>query len=187
MTLAEMKTSTRKYTAAEFLELPLDEAERLELVNGEITVSPRPTPAHSYTALELSQLLSPHLKANQLGTLYLEIDNVFDPMNVRAPDLVVFPPGVSIARDRAATETPLLCVEILSPSNARTDRVEKFELYESRGVAHYWIVDPIERTFEAYSLQDKRYIPSGRGAAEQVLKVPPFAELEIPLARLWHP
>jgi Uma2 family endonuclease len=187
MTLAELKTSARKLTAEEFLELPLDDADRRELVNGEIVVSPRPTRAHNFAAFELARILAAHLDLTKAASLYLDVDNVFDAGNVRAPDIILYPPGAITHPQRPAATVPLLCVEVISPSSARTDRVEKFKLYESRGVAHYWIVDPIERTFEAYSLLDQRYIPSGRGAAEQVLKVPPFAELDIPLARLWHP
>jgi Uma2 family endonuclease len=59
--------------------------------------------------------------------------------------------------------------------------------YQSKGVSHYWIVDPETRTLEAYSLENGRYIPTGRGRDDQVLKLPPFPTLDIPLAKLWHP
>ena len=66
-------------------------------------------------------------------------------------------------------------------------QADKVELYAESGVAHYWIVDPAERTLRAYKLTRKRYVKSGSGSGEQSLRAPPFAKLEIPLARLWPP
>ena len=59
------------------------------------------------------------------------------------PDLLVidrrdFVPAGTVP----VTATPLLVVEILSPSNANQDRMIKRAMYESLGVPAYWIVDP---------------------------------------------
>ena len=37
---------------------------------------------------------------------------------------------------------PDLVVEIVSPSSAKIDRVDKFLEYEKAGVAEYWLIDP---------------------------------------------
>jgi Uma2 family endonuclease len=37
-------------------------------------------------------------------------------------------------------------VEILSPSTAKKDLNEKFELYQRNGVPEYWIIQPHDRT-----------------------------------------
>lgn len=42
-----------------------------------------------------------------------------------------------------------LC-EVLSPSTAREDRVEKLPIYASFGVRRVWLIDPTLRTLEAY-------------------------------------
>jgi Uma2 family endonuclease len=50
----------------------------------------------------------------------------------------------------------LLAVEVLSPSTARADRVEKRTLFRSEGVAEYWVVDLDSRTFERSTPADPR-------------------------------
>ena len=184
-----MTVASAKLSALEFLDLPEVQAgDWLELVKGEVIVSPRPNRLHSFTGLMLSHILIGHIKARQLGILYYELDTILDDDEVRVPDLLFYcAQRIPDARDTPNDTVPDLCIEILSPSNARTDRVEKFQLYQSKGVQHYWIVDPEERTIEAYSLEGGRYVSTGRGAGDQVVMLPPFPTLEIPLAELWHP
>ncbi len=184
MTIAVLKLS-----AKEFLHRPLSrEGERLELVSGEVVVSPRPARAHAYTLLELYGILSEHGKQNQLGILYAEVDTIFDADEVRSPDIQFFGTAHSMANIKDHADIlPDLCIEILSPSNARTDRIDKFDLYQSKSIAHYWIVDPEERTIEAYALQNGQYVSSGRGGDNDTVRLPPFPELAIALGQLWHP
>jgi Uma2 family endonuclease len=47
---------------------------------------------------------------------------------------------------------PDLVIEILSPSSSERDRRLKLELYRSRGVPEYWIVDADARLVEQYRL-----------------------------------
>ncbi|MGH9123774.1 MAG: Uma2 family endonuclease, partial [Acidimicrobiales bacterium] len=53
--------------------------------------------------------------------------------------------------------TPLLVVEILSPTNQAYDRAMKRELYERLGVPSYWIVDPDRPSILALRLVDGVY------------------------------
>ncbi|HSO74571.1 MAG TPA: Uma2 family endonuclease [Blastocatellia bacterium] len=48
---------------------------------------------------------------------------------------------------------PDLIIEIVSPGseNERRDRVAKRQLYGKYGVKEYWVVDPQQRTIEAYA------------------------------------
>jgi Uma2 family endonuclease len=47
-------------------------------------------------------------------------------------------------------------VEIVSPSSARADRTTKRRLYQKRGVATYWIVDPDAALVEIWHPDDDR-------------------------------
>jgi Uma2 family endonuclease len=80
-----------------------------------------------------------------------------------------------------------LAVEVLSPGSERTDRRDKFKQYAMGGVKNYWIVDPKQCTVEAYVLSRAAYAGRVRGSGSDVVRLPPFPKLEIPLSKLWRP
>src|SRR6476661_4255240 len=85
------RVGTIKMTARQFIELGEDPpGVRLELVDGEIAVSPSPIPDHSYVEKMLTILLGGHILAHDLGRLYGDVDTVFGPHDVRRPDLLYF-------------------------------------------------------------------------------------------------
>jgi Uma2 family endonuclease len=182
-----MTVSTIKMTAKQFLQLGEDPpGVRLELVNGEIAVSPSFQPKHSYAEKELSFLLMGHIRANDLGQLFGDVDTIFGEYDVRRPDLIFFAKKrLHLIGEKAMEGPPDLCVEIISPSRVTYDRKEKYSLYEKGKVAHYWIVDPKEKTLEGYKLFGGKYRPAGGGKNDEVVSLPPFADLEIPLGQLW--
>ena len=60
-------------------------------------------------------------------------------------------PDVMVLRAHAPflplpTQTPLVCIEILSPDDRASDLQEKIDDYVARGVKAVWIVDPRRRT-----------------------------------------
>ena len=64
---------------------------------------------------------------------------------------------------------PDLVIEILSPSTAEKDLGRKYELYGSRGVLEYWIVDPAAETVAVHRRQDGGLEPAGTfGRGESV-------------------
>src|SRR6476659_9359601 len=86
-----MSVAAQKYTAVEFMELPEVQAGAwMELVNGEVIMSPRPNMLHGYAAMKLSTLLDTHIEQHQLGVIYPELDTIFDVDEVRIPDLLFF-------------------------------------------------------------------------------------------------
>lgn len=183
------RVSTIKMTARQFLELGEDPpGVRLELVDGEIAVSPSPLPRHSFTVVALGALLKNHIDEDDLGELLMDVDTIFGEHDVRRPDLLYF---TSARRhfigEKAIEGPPDLCVEVLSPTSGRTDRKEKFAQYAAGKVKYYWIVDPKQRTIESYRLSGGKYVGRVRGSGSDVVKLPPFAKLAIPLAKLWRP
>jgi Uma2 family endonuclease len=75
--------------------------------------------------------------------------------------------------------------EILSPSTAVVDRVKKLAIYAREGVGHAWLVDPVLRTLEALRLEGARWVLLGTHAGDEVVRVEPFAEIDLELALLW--
>jgi Uma2 family endonuclease len=184
-----MPVSTIKMTARQFLELGEDPpGVRLELVNGEIAVSPSPIPDHSYIVFTLAAIVRPHLDEHDLGQLFGDVDTIFGEHDVRRPDLLFFTKKrLHLIGEKAMEGPPDLAVEVLSPSSIRTDRRDKFKLYAEGKVKYYWIVDPKQRTIEAYGLGGGKYTGRVRGSGSDIVQLPPFPRLKIPLGKLWRP
>jgi Uma2 family endonuclease len=181
--------STTKMTARQFLELGEDPVGvRLELVNGEVAASPSATPNHSYTEKALGSILFHYVREKKLGRLYGDVDTLFGRYNVRRPDLIFFSKKrLDLVGEKAMEGPPDLCVEIVSPSSRLIDRRDKFKQYAKGKVAYYWIVDPEDRTAEAFKLAGSRYKPAGAGNGQEMVSFPPFADLKISLGELWQP
>ena len=151
-------------------------------------MSPSPSPGHSWTLVQLIGILLPHVEQHKLGELLSDTDTVFDVFNTRRPDLgFVSRRRGKLVGEKAVMGAPDLCVEIVSPGSERIDRRDKFGLFEKHGVKHYWIVDPEERTAEAFELRRGAYELVGSGRDGQTVYFPPFAKLAIPLGKLWRP
>jgi Uma2 family endonuclease len=122
--------------------------ERLELIDGELFVTPSPTPLHQFVSGRLQFLFKQ--KVLELG--YGLVFNA--PLDVRlAHDTIVQPDLIFILPDRRPTVTaarvegaPSLAVEILSPSTSAVDRTTKRDVYARYGVPEYWLVDTEART-----------------------------------------
>lgn len=179
--------STIKMTARQFLQLGEDpEGVRLELAQGGIAVSPSPTPDHSEIVLALAGMLRQHAQARGLGRVLADVDTVLGPHDVRRPDLAFIATANLQRIGRQSIEGPPdLCVEVISPASAAIDREEKFALYASAGVRHYWIIDPKMRTLEAFVLRGGRYEPAATGHGDATVHAPPFEDLAIPLGQVW--
>lgn len=184
-----MTLSTIKMTARQFLQLGEDPpGVRLELVDGEIAASPSPIPDHSFVVFSLSRILGDHIEAHDLGQLFGDVDTIFGQHDVRRPELLFFSTSrLHLVGEKAMEGPPDLAVEVISPGSAATDRKDKFKLYAAGKVKYYWIVDPYQRTIEAYRLRERKYTGRVRGSGSDVVKLPPFTDLNIPLGKLWRP
>lgn len=183
-------TISTKMTARQFLTLPEDPpGERLELVDGEIVVSPSPRPPHSRPYLMLSRILLNYIVENGLGELLGDVDTIFGEYDVRRPDIIYYKKARAhlIPHDSALDEPPDLCVEIVSPSSVKIDRKDKFRQYAAGKVPFYWILDPKLKTLEGYKLTAGQYRLAGRASGDESIALPPFPKLQIPLGQLWLP
>jgi Uma2 family endonuclease len=132
-------TQQHRWTEAEVRRL-IDDAPsatpRLELVDGELLVTPSPSRAHQRVVLRLIRILDPFVLTNALGELCLS------PSDLRlAPELVVQPdlfviPAVNGRRPRLSDPITrlLLAVEVISPGSARFDRVATRRAYQAAQV-----------------------------------------------------
>jgi len=183
-----MVVNTVKMTSNQFLQLGEDPpGVKLELVEGEVAVSPSPTPRHSTVVVNLITILNVHIKAGRLGELHHDVDTVLDQFNVRRPDILYFSnQNVHLIGDKHMEGPPDLAVEVISPSSVEVDREDKFEQYRGARVKYYWIADPMMRTLEAWELKRSKYVPIGRAQGVANITLAPFLDLEIPLRELWR-
>jgi len=180
--------STIKMTARQFSHLGQDPpGVRLELVDGQIVVTPSPRSRHSYAVVALAHFLFDHARTHNLGTVLHDLDTYLGEYDVRRPDILFISKHRRHLIEEAVAGPPDLCVEVLSPGSESIDRRDKFEQYASAGVPHYWIVDPGQRTFECFQLSGSAYERIAIGSGEDVLNPPPFPNLNLPLAELWLP
>ena len=89
--------------------------------------------------------------------------------------------------DRGCIGAPDLIVEVQSPSTAKKDLNEKFNLYESAGVREYWVVFPCEKAITVFLLQKNgKYNEGTTYEYEQQAPVSIFKGLKIDLKELFE-
>jgi Uma2 family endonuclease len=122
----------------EFLDRGLED--HMELVDGETRPKPLPDFEHSGIQVQLVAMLLP-LSGRRLRS----------ELGVRTGDSVLVPYLVVTGSDSPRLyrgrldEPPLLCIEIVSPSQTAAEVPAKCERYHAFGVPFCWVVDPAGR------------------------------------------
>jgi Uma2 family endonuclease len=115
-------------------------------------VSPAPGFLHQSVLARLSFALDLPLRDYPTGRVLWNLGITFDELNVVIPDLIFVTNErlrQTLLNDRLSA-APEIVVEVISPGkeDARRDRIVKRNLYSTRGVSEYWIIDTEARTVE---------------------------------------
>jgi Uma2 family endonuclease len=139
-----------------------------ELWDGEIIMSPAPSPLHQEIVLNFATLLRSFVLPKGLGKVFVSpLDVVLSESRAVQPDVIYIAYArQSIVQD-AIRGVPDLVAEVISPGSWKRDRVDKKGLYEQFGVLEYWIIDPEPRVIEVLSLEKNTYVTASRAAADQ--------------------
>jgi Uma2 family endonuclease len=166
--------------------LPAD-GRRYELHEGELSVTPAPSPTHQRVIRELLVVLNQHVKTHGLGEVFVApIDCILSDTTIVQPDLAYLETRrLTAVSGRGIEGAPTLVVEILSPSTAQIDRGVKLQLYARHEVPYYWVVDPEARSIEVYALSGAVYQLHARMAGLEPGSLPPFADLRLDPASIW--
>ncbi len=159
------------WTVDDLLDMP-DDGLQYELADGLLLVTPSPRPLHQRMSSRLSVLLA-QACPDHLEVFAAPLD--FQPSRVTSlqPDLLVVR-REDVGEERL-TGTPLLVVEILSPSTRAKDLVLKRALYAEAGIPSYWVLDPTEPSITALELVGADYRQLGRvSGSEQLSLTAPY-------------
>jgi Uma2 family endonuclease len=137
-----MSVDTGLITVEEYLAMPDPKEGRTELHHGEAVVIPPPRPGHQDRQFQIQMLIIRVAGPNWV----VRVQMAFRPM----PEYEVWEADVgciSSQRHKARGDqylmgAPELVVEVLSPSNTRSEINEKMSICLNNGCVSFWVVDP---------------------------------------------
>ena len=120
-----------KKTVYDYLKLP--EGSPYQLIQGELVINQTPSIFHQKISKIIFQNLYKDIETNQKGEVfYSPVDVYLDEENVFQPDLmVVLKDGKAKIEEGGIIGPSDVAVEVLSPSSAYYDLVEKKEVHNS--------------------------------------------------------
>lgn len=147
-----MTMTTQKMTLDEYLNYDDGTDKAYELVNGELVEMPPESELNRRIASFLfAFFLQQGIPAYRL-TMKTEIVVSGSRATTRFPDLMVLSDELAIALEGARRSMvlpemppPMLVVEVVSPGQENRDYRYKRSEYAARGIAEYWIVDPMQQ------------------------------------------
>lgn len=180
-----MKVSTQPMTLEEFLNYEDGTDTRYELVNGELVEMP----SESDLNQRIVMLLLAYFLRNGISYYYLRIGLEIAVSGalatVRLPDLVVLSEAAATALEGASRSIithdmppPRLVVEVVSPTQENRDYRHKRSEYAARGIAEYWIVDPIQQQVTILAWVDGLYEDKVYQGSEPIIS-PELGTLEL--------
>ncbi len=169
------------------LVLGVESPYRYEWIDGMIYDMTAPSPEHSIIASRIDRLLSDQIGTDGPCRVFRDQSVLIPDKPSVTPDLVLTCDSADWDRDKRLqpfkVRTPLLVIEILSPSTQRFDRTEKFDRYKRcPSLEVYILINQYKRHVEIYQRvrdwQQELYI------ADQVVQFDHF-DLEMPLDAIY--
>src|SRR5947209_12291950 len=139
--------TTVKISIEEFrrLQETAEETVRYELDEGELILTPSPTPRHDLISFRIRCALASFVRTNRLGVVVSEVDFRLGKEVIRKPD-VAFISRKSIKifdLDHTPVEgPPTLAVEVISTGNLAQATAKKIRQYLAAGTEVVWVVYP---------------------------------------------
>ncbi len=161
-----------------------------EIINGRLITQPRPAPRHAVASSSVG---------NKIGSPFHHGDGgpggwwILDEPELHLGDHVLVPDLAGWRRENmpklpetAFFETPpdWIC-EVISPSTARYDRLEKRQIYAEFKIPYLWFIDPNEKILEAFELQNGKWTLLATRANDDEIAIAPFDEVPFSLSALW--
>jgi Uma2 family endonuclease len=188
----------RRMTLKEFLTYDDGTNTRYELVDGVLVEMSLGTTKHGGVIRRISKRIERISEDEGTGWIAvqglvgIETDVPGKTDHVRIPDVTVMseaqwnmmekrPGSATIFRDEPS---PIVVVEVLSPSTKSTDLKEKRAEYIKRGIPEYWIINPISTEITVLRLENGAYIEVGVFRGDDSIVSPTFPELKLTAAQV---
>ena len=128
--------------------LPQEFCRQVELVNGQVVRSEKPSRAHQAAAMRVAAMLDEaaqgHIERNP-GTC-LDTSSDFDVLlwevpaaTIRSPDAALFDCAPNDVRPLPASLVKVV-VEVVLPGSRKADKLDKMAEYADAGIPFYWLV-----------------------------------------------
>ncbi|GHU69897.1 hypothetical protein FACS189413_09480 [Bacteroidia bacterium] len=185
-----------RYTYADYMSWM--DGQRRELIHGvAFDLLSAPTMYHAQASGSVFNRLWNYIKRRkgECKVFHAPFDVRFPKDGETADDKIytVVQPDICVVCDPSKLDkagcigAPDLIVEVQSPSTAKKDMYEKFNLYEEAGVKEYWIVYPREKAVTVFLLQkDGKYNKGTTYEYERKVPVGIFKGLKIDLQELFE-
>lgn len=180
--------------AATFADLAaLSDDVRAEIIHGVIVEKASPSAEHSASQLSFGAILNRRFQRRTGGRwpggwwFGSEIEVEYETHEIYLHDVGGW------RRDRVPERPtgrpvrirPDWACELLSPSNAKRDTIDKFKVLHASGVPHYWIADPLEQTLIVHRWEARGYLVILTAAAGDVVRAEPFESVELRVSTLF--
>lgn len=161
-----------------------------EIIDGELSVTPRPSFDHAHAGSILGGELVPAYRLGRGGPggwIILDEPEIWLSEHILVPDLAGWRKErlLGLPKTEWRSVSPDWVCEIVSPGTARIDKVRKMPIYAQFGVQHLWVVDPATRTLDVFQLDSGRWVLLASFAEDDRVRAEPFQDLEIELGNFW--
>ena len=161
-----------------------------EIIEGVLHAHPRPASPHARAASTLGIDMGGPFdrgRGGPGGWLILDEPELHLGSDIVVPDLAGWRRERMPEMPEAAyfTLAPDWVCEVLSPSTSKLDRGPKRRIYAREHVSFLWLVDPGERTLEAFRIEGDSYLLIATHEDLDKVRVAPFDAVELELAALW--
>ena len=189
MSNARAATAARPATYQDVLDAPAHLV--AELIGGTLHTHPRPAPRHATAgAALLSRLHPPFDRGGDDGPGGWRI--LYEP-ELHLDTEVLVPDLAGWRRQRMPelpdttyfTLAPDWICEIFSPGTHSHDLVHKRPIYATAGVAHLWLIDPVEHILEAFELHNSAWTLIATITDDATVRIAPFDAIAFRLDELW--
>ena len=161
-----------------------------EVVDGVLYTNPRPALPHARASSSLGVKIGgpfDHDAGGPGGWWIIDEPELHLGEDILVPDLAGW------RRERLpdfptaaySTLAPDWVCEVLSPSTRKLDLHAKRPVYAREEVPHLWLVDPMDRTLEAFELRDGEWVLFATAKDDEPVQVRPFEAVSFSLGDLW--